>query len=295
MASAKRFARSLIKILLIALVVFMTIAFLILKWMERSPAQLKVGLESYLTQVAGYPADIGALKKISFVPTMMVDVEDVRLWALDNPDRIMIGVKSATMSMPFWSAMIGGSRFSVFSVEGVVVDQDVSGIAPITIDTVHIDTDASELNVAGKIGDLSISGAVPLEKGGRNFRPKTPPSRIAFDLNGPNTQGTVFADINKDQYGVTADFTRYAAQDLRPLQQILERVLDAQDISGALTARLNIGRLENTDGSFDIPAMDFSNGALQPVECFYNNRGQAGKRPHPCAQYFQEPDTDNMP
>lgn len=295
MASAKRLVRSLIKIILIGLLVMIAIAFAMLKWMERSPAQLKVGLESYLTQMAGYPADIGALNKISFVPNMMVEMQDVRFWALDDPNRTMAGAERVHLSMPFWSVMLGSPRFSVLSVEGITTDEAVSGIAPIAVNKLYIDANTSELTVQGKIGDVSVSGVAPLEKKGSSFVPKSPPSRIAFDLSGPKTQGTIFADINKSQYGVTADFTRYTAAEIRPLQRLIERLLDARGENGVLPVRLNIGRLENTAGPFDIPALAYDNGALQPLECFYNNRTRAAQKPHPCAEYFQEPDTDETP
>lgn len=295
MITAKRFVRSLIKIILIGLVVLIAIAFVMLKWMERSPAQLKVGLESYLTQMAGYPADIGALNKISFVPSMMVEMENVRLWALDDPNRTMASAERVHLSMPFWSVMLGSARFSALSAEGIFVDEEVSGIAPIAVDKLYIDATTSALMVQGKVGDVSVTGEAPLEKKGRSFVPKSPPSRIAFEVSGPKTQGTIFADINKSEYGVTADFPRYASLEMRPSQMLLERLLDGRGTSGVLPVHLNIGRLENVAGPFDIPALTFENSALQPLECFYNNRSRAAQKPHPCAEYFQEPDTDETP
>lgn len=295
MTRIARYVRPVAKILAICFVLFLVAGFVILKWMERSPAQLKVGLESYLTQIAGYPADIGSLKKISFVPFMSVEMGDVRLWALDDPDRTMIGARSVAVRMPFWSVMTGMPRFSALSVEDVVVDEDVSGIAPLTIERLYIDGEKVALEGEGKIGDLSVTLSAPLEKTGSGFKPKRPPLRLFVSLSGARTQGDVFIDVNKDGYGATADFPRYAAVELRGAQLLLERFLDDRGMNGTLPVRVNIGRLENAAGPFDIPVLAFENGALQPVECFYNNRARAGAKPHPCAAYFQEPDTDELP
>lgn len=287
MVSPKKLIRAIAKILVIGLAVMLAVGFLVLKWMERSPAQLKVGLESYLTQVSGYPADIGRINKISFVPHMMVDMDDVRLWALDDPDRTMIGAQSAIIRMPFWSVMLGMPRFSAFAVEGVMLDEAVSGIAPMRFERIYIDAQASSLKIEGDIGGLAVNGSVPLDRSGPNFIPQSQATRMTLSVEGAGSQGDIFIDLNKDGYGVTADFTRYAARDIRPVQKLLERFAQGRGAAGALPARLRIDMLEGVSGPFDVPAISFEGGALQPLECFYNNRERAGAKPHPCLTYFE--------
>jgi hypothetical protein len=293
---ARRIFRILLKCLIIGTLLVMVAGILLLKWVERSPEQLKVGFESYLTQQTGYPADIGRLDHVTFFPNMAIDMADVRFWALDNPDRTMIAIERAQLRMPLWSVLLGSPRFSLLSLERMTVDQGVTNIAPMSLDSLVLDDALPAMQARGEIGGVRVSLDLPLEKAGGAFKPIHPPIRLSGTIEGARTNGDFFIDMNDDDYGATASFSAYAAQDMRGAQMMVSRWLMGRLEEGdTLPIQLHIDTLEGTPGPFIVPALRYENGALQPLECFYNNQDQAQADPHPCAVYFEEPDTDQTP
>ncbi len=293
--STRGILRFVCKAFLVLLAAFILVGIAALKLVERSPDQIKVGFESYLTQMTGYPANVGELKTAKFFPYLVLDMKDLRFWPLDDPDGRVIGVESLTANMPLWSVLAGSPRFSVLSMDGLFIDRSVTGIAPVEIISLRPDAATDTLAAAGKIDGIDIQVAMPLEKtGAGQYRMPQAPVRLSGSLEGGRTKGNVFVDINRDGYGATATFETYGARDMRPVQLLLERWL-VKSGKETFPVQLHIEALRDDKGGrsgpYVVPSLRMENGRLQPLECFYNNQGRAHEDKHPCAAYFKEPDT----
>jgi hypothetical protein len=268
----KRFLRSAFKYLVIGLAAAMLIGIVMLKWVERSPDQLEVGFESYLTQISGYPADIGTLNDISFFPQIIMDMTDIRFWAIDDPDKAMIEAGRVTVRVSLWSVMVGMPRFSALMIEGARFDSAITGTEPVLIDALAIDEARSALTLSGQAGEVRIDALVPLTRTmGGAYRLSSLPVRTTMTLNGPGLAGEAAYLPDRGQRALQARFSTYDADTMRPVQRLLERWAARGDLP---PIQLDIEAMRGMDGPVSVPALRLENGALQPLECFYNNRNR---------------------
>ncbi len=292
--------RFMVKATLILIVCGLLIGIIALKVVERSPDQLKMGFESYLTQLSGYPAEIDKLNKVQFFPTLSLDMSDIRFWPLDDPNGKAITVEHVTTDMPLWSVMIGQPRFSILSLKNMVFAKDVTGIAPLFIKQIAVNETRDGLSVTGMVDTMALEATIPLQQigNGAMYRMPQAPVRVTGKIDGGRTRGNYFIDFNKDGYGATASFETYRAADMNAIQLLLQRWAAGRP-DGVLPIQLHIERLRDKSGGqsgpYVVPAVRLENGNLQPLQCFYNNQGRAQVDTHPCAAYFKEPDANLTP
>lgn len=279
----------------------MAVLFIIaLKLIERSPAQLKIGFESYLTQLWGYPTDIQTLNQITFFPHMRIDVSGVRAWPIDDPQGSVISAERVLVDMPLWSVVLGRPRFSDLLLSGIMISNDVTGMGEISIASIAPDEMSDVLRLEASIDGVASDISVPLNKSANGiYAIPSPPLRVTGTLEKGKSAGDFFIDLNRDQYGATATFSTYRAQDMRPVQRLLEQRFSAQADKTVLPVQVHIEHLIDKTGGqsgpYIIPALRMENGHLQPMECFYNNQDRTRADVHPCARYFKEPEFSEAP
>lgn len=265
-------AGKILKRLAVILAVLACVVIIVLKIIERSPGQLQVGFESYLTQAVGYPADIGTLHRVTFFPDFSLDMEDVRFWPIDNPDGRVISAARVAVRTPFWSLMIGRPRFEELRVDNAMIDKAVTGSVTVDISAIALNEAKDAIDYAGRIGDLRIEGAIPLGQ---------PHPRISGTIEGARSKGFYFIDLEDNGYGATVTFETYRPADLRPLERLIEGRLAGRP-DQTFPVSLHIERLDGRPGPFIAPDIRLESGELQPLSCFDKNQGAA-----PCAGYLK--------
>lgn len=283
--------RTLVKWLAIAVVCLGLLTIAMLKIVERSPDQLKVGFESYLTQLSGYPAEIGELRRVAFFPSFDIDARRVRLWPMDDPDGRVLYAQAVTVKVPLWSLLLGRPRFADLSVSGVQLDGALTGAGDVEIGSITFDRARDLLTASGRVGEVAIEASMPVRRvsaGKELYTVPRPPVRISGTLeSGASLKGDFFIDFNRDQYGALATFSAYDPARLRPLQQLLEKALAGKG-ERAFAVQLHIEQINGRAGPYVVESVRLENGRLQPPECFFNNRGHARGGRHPCASYFTD-------
>lgn len=109
----------------IILLVLGLIFYMTLKIVERYPIPLREGLEQYLSSSFGVSASIGTLEKFAFVPNIDIDLGDVTLHRNNNAAKIDLKVERVKVSIPFWAAFFGKSKFKTLDIQNVVSGKDI--------------------------------------------------------------------------------------------------------------------------------------------------------------------------
>ncbi len=116
----RKFLKFLLITLPIILLVLGLIFYMTLKMVERYPVPLREGLEQYLSGSFGVSASIGTLDKFAFVPNIDIDVSDVTLHRNNNAAKIDLKAERVKISIPFWAAFFGKSKFKSLDIKNVV-------------------------------------------------------------------------------------------------------------------------------------------------------------------------------
>lgn len=262
----------------------------VLKLIEYSPNQLRQGFESYLTQAAGYPADIEKLNRVQFFPNLWFDMDDIRFWPIEDPEGSVLNIGSAQLRMPLWSVLIGSPRFSALSVSDVNVSERLTGSDELIIRTIAIDAGQDVMQMEGSVGDAVFDAALPLIRPSPAapvyYVPQSP-LRISGTLNSGKTRGHYFIDLNQDDYGITVTFAQYRPEDMAEIVTLAETLLKGRD-GEAFPVRVDIQKLLGSSGQQGGPyvfeQISLDKDGLQPFRCLMNSRNKSAGNPHPCAK-----------
>lgn len=274
------------KFVLIGLLIAAALCAATLKLVERSPEQLKVGFESYLTQASGYPAEIGELVQARFFPDVVLHMRDIRFHAIRASDPPVITAAQFDVRLPFWSLLINRPRFDVLQVRHITLAETVTGAAAVRLDEVRLDPQNSAAVFSGSVGDVQYDGALPLEQHGSAFSLPAPPWQASGHLKAEGSEGRYTLDITR-RAGAAAqlDFKTYDPQAMQDLWDVIAARLaaDGRDHQ-TYPVGLKIEALAGDGGGpYVFEQIRLENGQLQPMRCFYTYRGQGNRARHPCA------------
>lgn len=89
----------------------------ILELAERSKEPLRLGLQDYLTQVSGHPAEITVLEKSELFPDIDFVLKGIVIRDKDDSNKTLVTVDRAAVSMSFWKRFVGRADYKTLSLE----------------------------------------------------------------------------------------------------------------------------------------------------------------------------------
>ena len=164
----------LIKLPIILLVLGL-IFYMTLKLVERYPVPLREGLEQYLSSSFGASASIGTLNKFAFVPNIDIDLSDITLHRSNNAAKIDFKAENVKITIPFWAAFFGKSKFKALNVQNAISEPDVLLPQAFNFKTITIEDKqgpeqyGSFLVTQGTYANQDFNFEAKLEKQGSNY------------------------------------------------------------------------------------------------------------------------------
>ncbi|MCK5384049.1 MAG: hypothetical protein KAJ29_00640 [Alphaproteobacteria bacterium] len=126
------------------------------------------GVRHFISEIsAGRPVKLGKLNHMGFFPTVLVDIEDVGIYAKEEDEVPLISVDQFRLGMPFWNVATRSPRITDFYVEEFSAIKGVFMPNEFSLEKMFIDHDQEStqatLRVNGKIGLQSWSVEAGLE------------------------------------------------------------------------------------------------------------------------------------
>ena len=235
---------------------------------------LKGAIEEYIAGATGYEVKVGTLNKMTFFPSISVDIENVQMLERDKDNGPVVTMGRLYGSIGFRSVAFSAGELKALDIDELHAQPGALNAQAVFIDNVGIvgaeDSEKALLQGRGKLGNHAISFEVEMEIAGKayKFGPNRPFKLSVGDM---NVQG-VLADrrgrallqdflvgIPDDVMRGNLDFTKEGKDKLRiggdvgfgisgKIQPdlVIRRVEGKRRITGAVQA--SIPSLEDVNG-----------------------------------------------
>lgn len=153
--------------ILIFIAIFLFIVFTVMANLGGSSQTLKASIEEYISDVSGYRAQIGTLKRVSFFPMISFDFEDLELSSARQGS--VAEVQAVSLYMDFFDVMFSTGKFRRIRIEGFEARAGLLLAPPIRVKKLYIDAQEFEepfLRLEGNIGDKPVEASMKLERYG---------------------------------------------------------------------------------------------------------------------------------
>lgn len=88
-----------------------------LSFAEKNPEPIRQGLEEYLTEAAGSPAQITTMTKVELVPYTAFGLKGVSLRAPDDPGKSLVTANAVYVSLPLKTLLFGAREYYALQAE----------------------------------------------------------------------------------------------------------------------------------------------------------------------------------
>ena len=163
----KKWAARLFKTAIVLCVIF-AILLTVLFNMGGNNDTLKGAIEEYLSTATRYKAEIQTLHKMTFFPTVGINISGVKLTHPQDTEKV-ISAESANIAIGFWNVILNNHRLKALSINNLELAAGVLTPHPIMIEELAIDENIDSepfLKMDGSIGNTDFSGRLDLKPRG---------------------------------------------------------------------------------------------------------------------------------
>ncbi len=161
----KKIFKRIFKITLIAALVLGVMFFMMAKFGGDNPV-FKETLESHIAKTTGYHARIEQFNALRIFPYIIIDFDDLRLYAPSDDKNSVGGIKRFRLALSFWDAMFSTGKIIKLELDELNAPAGTITPAELYIQSVKIDEENSEIKANGSYGenkftvvsDIEISG-----------------------------------------------------------------------------------------------------------------------------------------
>ena len=218
----KKFLKFILIIIPVLLLMGGVLLYFALKAAERYDEPLKEGVADYIEQATGLRAEIGTLNEFSFIPTLTIDMEDIRLNEAGNVANTKIKIEQFVVKLPAAAMLTGAQKLEALSLKNFEDNDAV--FLPYALKIKHAavkdvaNNRPPQLSGEGRYNKKPFRFALDLDKEDEIYSlPKRTPLLIAYDnhifkgdltLKGRNLylKQAGFVENSTEQPAVTKDY-----------------------------------------------------------------------------------------
>lgn len=153
---------------------FLLVVFTVMANMGGSNENLKVAIEDFFTGTFGYTTHVGTLNRMSFFPTISMDIEDIQMNPAGEADPV-ITIGRIDCAMGFWDVTFSTGKVKKFNIEDFSALPGTLLRQPVIIDRVGIEEDQGDLaffGIHGRIGSYPVSFQADMRASGPSGKRK---------------------------------------------------------------------------------------------------------------------------
>ncbi len=153
-----RWIKRIVKLSLIV-AAFFAVMLLVMANLGGNNPVFKEALESFASETTGHRASIQQFNDLQIFPRIIIDFDDLELYALDKGDAPVGGLKNFRIKMSFWSAMFGTGKIMDFQIDELKLPAGAVTPAELLITSVSLNDkgeDIVPLAIRGQYGGHSF-------------------------------------------------------------------------------------------------------------------------------------------
>ncbi|MCB1784257.1 MAG: hypothetical protein KDI13_09700 [Alphaproteobacteria bacterium] len=193
--------------------VFFSVIFTVMANMGGNSDTLKESIEGFVSKsFGGNPAKVQRLNRMSFFPSIGIDIEGLQVTNKDDKGEILFSAGKIRIFMSFWDVMNRTPQMSAFAIEDLRAKRGILGDRRISVGKAYIDhnreNNTAVLRADGMWGTDPWTASIGLQVTGKPAAYSYlagPEKPVTLNIGGMNVSGTI-TDKVKD-YLRLEDFT----------------------------------------------------------------------------------------
>lgn len=107
------------KRLILVVIIMGTIFYGILSLAERNKDSLRKGIEDYLVEATGHPAEITDMVTVELTPNIVFRMNGINVRDKDDSGKVLVHADKAYISMPLWKMLLGQRDYIGFEIQNL--------------------------------------------------------------------------------------------------------------------------------------------------------------------------------